>query len=369
MGNIDTPQGRTDMTKIIINTVVTAGGIVAIFYAFGFAIVQSFVSQIEIEGMFLFTKDYYQEAGGKFVLEMLRAPLMNPFLFIAYLILLLILIPKEKNMYEDITSEGTLREKFSKLKKFKKFQKEKVILLLFIVFFTYMFEAIFRTFTDFVKAHFFKIDIFGLNVGISQLTNIMPVYYLYDHVSSEKIDSIVFFTLTVPVVIAISIFLYRFHKHRRSNSREYFAVLGLYVIFLLMLPISYGVYIYDMKAVPINNPNNMFKQTDTESYIKNTSQMFLLGHFEGKYVFLCVKNLVSDTAIPLDNVSVGDISGVVIALDEDRIKHINFSLTRTNSLRPFVTKQSMTTFKIEASGMVDNTIEEEIPLEPEGGGV
>ncbi len=85
-------EAQTDSKRFsgdnLLKAIAILGGDTAIFYAFGFTIVQTFIHKTQLEGIFSFSSEFYVDAGGKFLLEMIRAPLFAPYIAFAVFFLL-----------------------------------------------------------------------------------------------------------------------------------------------------------------------------------------------------------------------------------------------------------------------------------------
>jgi hypothetical protein len=69
-------EDKPTLTQLLIRAAGALGGGAVVFYVLGFTVVQTYVYKNELGGMFWFTNAFYGDAGAKFLLEMIRAPLL-----------------------------------------------------------------------------------------------------------------------------------------------------------------------------------------------------------------------------------------------------------------------------------------------------
>lgn len=98
------------------------------------------------------------------------------------------------------------------------------------------------------------------------VNSVMPVFFWPGDTPNEQRNALLFFSLTVPVVVALAFFLRRLFKHGESKGLS-MAVLSLFILFVSILPISYGRYLYDVKAVPLNDPQRMYRLSGIQADI------------------------------------------------------------------------------------------------------
>ena len=78
--------------------VAALGGAAAVFYALGFTVVQSYAYKNGFFGMFWLTKEFYRDAGATFILDLIRVPMLAPYIFFPLLLVLFLLIPKNEKL-------------------------------------------------------------------------------------------------------------------------------------------------------------------------------------------------------------------------------------------------------------------------------
>lgn len=321
------------LVQQIGSTLAALGSAVAVFYALGFLVVQCFINSADVAGMFWFSREYYEEAGGKFLVEIVRTPLMKPAFFVLYLAFLVYLIPGQE-AFSKVSSEGGFGKKITEIYRQNRI---KAGFFLSITTVTYFFVAYFdrwagsRFFVDYV----------------------MPVFFWSQDTPSEQKSALLFFSLTVPVVFALAVFIRRLFKNSASKGRLGAAVF-LYILFVSILPISYGRYLYDIKAVPINNPKRMYELSNIKSDLSNASKMWFLGRFGGKYLFLRKDNLITDPKADIHTIALGRTEGVVESLNEADVKNMNFTLERADSLRSLMKASKTGVFVREAEKVFDD---------------
>ena len=281
------------------------GGCAAVFYAVGFATVQSYVYRYPLDGMFWFTGEFYRDAGAKFLLEFVRTPLVAWYVFFPYLIALYQLVPRDDKLR--LAPAGNRPVLVS--------QWVKVTVLGVILVLTY------------VTALAFDV-VLGTGAGAGAID------FLFVRVGNGDVwltaKSLAFFTLTAPVVIVSAAFLWRFRgclaTAGGANRRIYELMLGGYFVFLAILPISYGFHLYDWRIVPVKAPAALTARLDTAEAGPARMQAWLLGEFGGKYVFLTKTSPLSP--------------GVLEAIAASDIKHLLLEPSRSVSLKQHLTPYS-----------------------------
>lgn len=321
------------LVKQIGTTLALLGGTVAVFYALGFLVVQCFINSADVAGMFWFSREYYEEAGGKFLVEIVRTPLMKPAFFVLYLAFLVYLIPGQE-AFSKISSEGGFGKKIAEIYRLNRI---KAGFFLSITTVTYFFVAYFGRWAG---SRFF-------------VDSVMPVFFWSQETPNEQKSALLFFSLTVPVIVALAVFIRRLFKNDSSKS-QFGTAISLYILFVSILPISYGRYLYDIKAVPISNPKRMYELSKITSDLTSSSKMWFLGRFGGKYLFLRKDNLITDPNVDIRNIALGRTEGVVESLNEADVKHMNFTLERADSLRSLMKASKAGVFEQEAQAVFDD---------------
>lgn len=281
------------------------GGIAAVFYAVGFTTVQSYVYRYPLDGMFWFTSEFYRDAGAKFLLEFVRTPLVAWYVFFPYLIALYQLVPREDRLR--LAPAGNRPALAS--------QWLKVSALGAVLALTY------------VAALAFDV-VLGTAIGARVID------FLFVRIGDGEVwltaKSLAFFSLTAPVVIVSTAFLWRYRgclrAHGGANRRFYEMMLAGYLVFVAVLPISYGFHLYDWRIVPVKQPAALTARLDTAGDRPERMQAWLLGEFGGKYVFLTKTSPLSP--------------GVLEAVAASDIKHLLLEPSRSVSLKEHLTPYS-----------------------------
>lgn len=213
------------MDKRLIKTLGTIGGAALIFCIIGFTIVHTFLYKLEVNGLYFFTNEYYVEAGGKFLLEMIRSPLLAPHFFLPFLVLLLFWMPYNR---EKISPTSLSVE-----------QRVRVLGIVILMI------CIYQVLLNFGKIY--------TNVVFQKLIQyIGAIVEVKD--SSEKSHTLTFFNFCVPIIITTAIFLYRFRDIIKGNYIDkllYISVFTVTILFTSIVPVAYGLHLYDWKIAPI----------------------------------------------------------------------------------------------------------------------
>lgn len=287
------------------------GGAAALFYALGFTVVKTYLHETGLEGMFWLTKEFYTDAGGTFLLEMVRAPLLTPHLFLAYLIILYFLIPKEENL---LILKSTRKDDLSeKDRVFRRKQWIKLSILILLMIGT----SIFATNYDSLKGN-------KSFVGIVNRVIYDPAVEKF----SQGKHTLIFFSLATPVVIAVAYFFYRFRGLLKQGSRSrcfYQLAVMVYAVFLAIIPVSYGFYLYDWKVVSLRD-TRIIEETLAQGKDGASAhsvvpffQIWLLGEFDDKYLFVTKENIYDE--------------GIIQVIDKDQINQLSFDPSSDSFLR------------------------------------
>jgi len=289
--------------------------------------------------MFWLTKEFYGDAGAKFLLEMVRAPLLAPHVFLPYLFLLFILVPKKENL-ENAPSgnESPLVPEKENPKKLPSEQGTlaikqwvKVSSLVFIMLLTYFFTLYFD-------------NLIGSDVISGFIGKVFPNPTNYPSPMVQQ--SLAFFSIVMPMVFAFALFLYQFHGRLLEGSKSrtmYQMVFMAYLLFLTVVPIAFGFHLYDWKIVPIKEPQIIKNLISEDEQQAASLRMWLLGRFGDKYLFFKKAGI--------------ETRGVVEAFDEDQIKYLNFDPKRADSLRVQMEESFDISFIDEGEELLNQSLE------------
>jgi len=288
------------------------GGGAAVFYILGFIVIKTFTHEIKLEGISWLTDDLYRDSGASFILDMVRVPLFTPHLFFLWLALLYFLaLPREKELlslkkYLSSEERGKMPAVWRKL-----------FFLIFVLAATFLLAVYYgRLLPD-----------YSFQLVISALT-----FYLKDALDPAQKGSLIFFSFITPMVFIFGIYIYRFsvtlkdgEEGHRIYRRFYQISFFLYVAFLLTVPISYGINIYDWNLARVKNPGAIKYilseeiGKDFEESATSSPNVWLIGDFGGKYLFLAKKDPAAH--------------GVIALIDQKKLKHLDFFSRMTGSLR------------------------------------
>lgn len=309
----DTEQANEyhDMTQKITKTLSIFGGGAALFYVIGFTVVKTYVHSIGLDGMFILSKEFYIDAGGSFLLEMVRAPLLMPHVFFAYLFLLYLLIPKVEKLTKSTISGRDIDERTVYNFNFKQWFEMSLLFLLVLL----------------------TIPIILRYASVN--TDLTYAFYrgglIFDYAWEKNISdnySLMFFIVVTPLTIISGLFSYRFRNISWRDSKSkwtYTYFLITYVVFLVIIPISYGYHVYDWKLVPIKDPTvvqSIIKGEEETTQIMSDEfpeQIWLLGKFSDRYFFFAKTGYFGDNVIQFVNAN--------------RITHLTFDTKNTENLR------------------------------------
>jgi hypothetical protein len=278
------------------------GGAAVVFYAVGFVTVQSFLFRNGYEGMFWITTEFYRDAGAKFVLEMVRAPLTAWYFFLPYLALLYFLfVPRRDDL--NFADEAWPSR------------------LLHNAQCTGLIVAMAATYVVALN--------FGDCLGYRPFaTLISRVFIDPTGGASESLkQSLAFFCIVMPMSLAVAIFLFKFYAALKPGSagRGWYQFTALsFVVYLAVIPISFGMHLYDWKVVAVKDPHVLGERYGTPN--STPKQMWFVGEFGGRYVFL--RQDVSSPQRIFDSVDVKEIKQLNIDLrDTGSLKYLLETLT------------------------------------------
>lgn len=283
--------------------VAALGGAAALFYALGFTVVQSYAYKNGFFGMFWLTKEFYRDAGGTFLLDLVRVPMLAPYIFFPLILFLFFLIPKENSLKTFCSGETWLSGK----------EWFKIALLLGIMILT----GIFALYYGAISSHEGFADFVDLLRRSEESTLAQP----------ER--SLAFCSLITPVMTVVAVFLYRSWKclDAQSKRREILGgILLLYFMFVSIIPITYGFYVYDLRIVPISDPKI---RVELEAGVPTGEgeEIWFLGEFGNKYVFF---RKMGNPIEPL---------GIIETRNVADLKRLSFDIRRAGSLRIHMTKE------------------------------
>jgi hypothetical protein len=280
------------------------GGCAAVFYAVGFTTVQSYVYKYPLDGMIWFTSEFYRDAGAKFLLEFVRTPLVAWYVFFPYLIALYQLVPRGDRLRLARTGNDPVLAA----------HWVGVTALGAMLVLTYAVALQF----DAVLGSRFGADAIALMFARVGNGDVMVTA-----------SSLAFFTLTAPVVIVGAAFLWRYRGcvtlNGDANRRTYGLVAAAYLVYLAILPISYGFHLYDWRIVPVQNPTSSDSGLRVAENAPASFQAWLLGEFGGKYVFLAKAGPFAPGV--LEAVAVSDVKHLLlepsrsVSLKEHLVRH------------------------------------------------
>jgi hypothetical protein len=271
------------------------GGAAVVFYAVGFVTVQSFLFRNGYEGMFWITTEFYRDAGAKFVLEMVRAPLTAWYFFLPYLALLYVLfVPRRDDL--NFAAEAWPQRLLHNAQCFG------------------LVAAMAATYVVALN--------FGECLGYKPFaTLISGVFIDPTGGASESLkQSLAFFCIVMPMTLAVAIFLFKFYPALKPGAagRAWYQFTALsFVVYLAVIPISFGMHLYDWKVVAVKEPRALGERYEAPHI--TPSQMWFVGEFGGRYVFL--------------RQDVNSPQRIFDSVDMKEIKQLNIDLRDTGSLK------------------------------------
>lgn len=300
------------MGKNILTALGIMGGGAVVFYILGFVVLKTFTNAINLEGMFPFTEEHYRDAGASFLLEMIRIPFFRPHIFVVYVGILYMLIPKKAKLYKEeaLSSETKSTDSNSETPATAHFIRPQVLqiaLLNLILVATGLYAF---GYNDVQENPRFLDLITGTVMNVSG-----------EQFSTEQ-TSLAFFTFVTPISIIFGLFVARFYARLKSGSQSflYYKLSSLvYYIFLVGIPIAYGYHIYDWKLFPIKDGAKISEALAVSNSNRTFFRIWFLGQFNDKYLFFTK--------------SAYDAPGIIDIIDRGKISHLNFNIKKWDSFR------------------------------------
>jgi hypothetical protein len=272
------------------------GGGAVIFYTVGFVTVQSFLHRNGYEGMFWLTTEFYRDAGAKFLLELVRAPLMAWYFFFPYMaVLYLWLVPAPGNLLGPVEMGPVWRNR----------NLLRCLGLVAVIAVTYIFALTYDTLL--------------VNKSFANLVDTVFFDPTGERAQQYK-QSLAFFSTVTPLILVVAVFLHRFRDALKSHlwDRGAYQLVALsFVVFLAIVPIAYGMHLYDWRTVAVKDPRALGGRYSDPS--QAPARMWMVGEFGGRYVFL--REDRSSTRKVFDSVASKDIT------------HLNLDLRDSASLK------------------------------------
>lgn len=309
-----------------------AGG-AAVFYMLGFIVINTFTHEIKLPGISWLTDDLYRDSGASFILDMVRVPLFTPHLFFPWLVALYFLaLPREKELLSFKThlstrEPGEIPDKWWARLIFNLKRWGARLILYLSRWRTFFILYFFLTLTFLFAIFYGRLLVYYFYLLDNPLT-----FYLKGVIDPAREGSLIFFSFVTPMIIVFGVFMNRFRNTLKGDVadnriyRRFFQASGfLYLAFLLTVPISYGINIYDWSLAHVKNPKAIryiLTEETGERHLETTlssANVWFIGDFDGKYLFLTKKNAAA--------------RGVIAVIDEDNLKHLDFFAEVTGSLR------------------------------------
>ena len=271
------------------------GGAAVVFYIVGFVTVQSFLFRNGYEGMFWITTEFYRDAGAKFLLEVVRAPLTAWYFFMPYLALLYFLfVPRRDDL--------SFSEETWPLRLLHNAQCVGLIAAMaatYVVALNYD-ECLMLKSVSTTISNVFNDPTGGASASLKQ--------------------SLAFFSIVMPMSLVAAIFLYKYSAALKPGAagRGWYQFTALsFVVYLAVIPIAYGMHLYDWKVVAVKEPRTLSERYNAPHV--TPGQMWFVGEFGGRYVFLR-----QDADSP---------QRIFDSIDVKEIKQLNIDLREPGSLK------------------------------------
>ena len=291
------------------------GSAAVIFYAVGFVTVQSFLFRNGYEGVFWLTDEFYRDAGAKFLLEMVRAPLTAwPVFFPLLALLYFLLVPRGESLKFTGKQRGMWLYPLG--------QCFALVGLMACVY------------------------VFALSYGEISKSKVFQMFdawaFFVDPAGGESLElarSLAYFSIVTPLALVAVAFLIRFRAALKAATPEravYQFMATALVVYLAIIPIAYGMYLYDWKTVSVKDPRALGGRYETEEFAPG--EMWLVGEFSGRYIFL--------RADPYSSRRTFD------AVDAKEIKRLNLDPRITSSLKRQLEAEDRRGYRAEASSAI-----------------
>lgn len=258
--------------KLIGSVVGALGGFAALFVAFGYITLQSFLSNMKLYGLAYFPFQFYKEASVTFLRDVARFYSYNYLLILSSIFI--VILPLLFRRYKKYIKSDRLKKSICGLS---------LIFVLFTVFIT-------------------------LTLGI--FTN-------------ESLERIVFNTISLPVLFALFLYLavsFQNFNFKKPLKNLYSLFLIIFIALFLSIPVGYGSFLYDIAvftaSVPeCNTEDTAFGLASAKEY----KLLYLMGHTSDREIFF------DATTAPI----------TIILIDKKLINSIkvNYSKVQTHTIR------------------------------------
>jgi len=258
--------------KLIGFVVGALGGFAALFVAFGYITLQSFLSNMKLYGLAYFPLQFYKEASVTFLRDVVEFYSYNYLLILSSIFI--VILPLLFRRYKKYIKSDRLKKSICGLS---------LIFVLFTVFIT-------------------------LALGI--FTNTI-------------LERIVFNTISLPVLFALFIYLavsFQNFNFKTPLKNLYSPFLIIFITLFLSIPVGYGSFLFDIAvftaSVPeCNTDDTAFGVASTKEY----KLLYLMGHTSDREIFF------DATTSPI----------TIILIDKKLINSIkvNYSKVQTHTIR------------------------------------
>ena len=268
--------------KLIGSVVGALGGVAALFVAFGYITVQSFLSNMKLYGLAYFPLQFYKEASVTFLRDVARFYSDN------YLL--------------NLSSIFTL-------------------ILPLISIFIVILPLLFRRYKKYIKSDRLKKSICGLSLIFVLFTVFITL--TLGILTNESLERTVFNTISLPVLFALFLYLvvsFQNFNFKKPLKNLYSLFLIIFIALFLSIPVGYGSFLYDIAvftaSVPeCNTDDTAFGVTSAKEY----KLLYLMGHTSDREIFF------DATTAPI----------TIILIDKKLINSIkvNYSKVQTHTIR------------------------------------
>ena len=262
-------QDSKSFLKLIGSAIGALGGFAALFVAFGYITLQSFLSNMKLYGLAYFPLQFYKEASVTFLRDIAR-------------------------FYSDY------------------------YLLILSSIFIIILPLLFRRYKEKIAGGLKK-----LILGLSILISLFAVFCTLSlGIFNNDCKDIIFNALSLPVLLAIFLYLvvyFQDFNFKIPLKNFYSLFIIIFIVFFLSIPIGYGSFLYDIAVFTASVPDCSSEHTAFGvASMNNFKLLYLMGHTSDREVFFDV------TSPPITIILVDKklINSIRVSYNKDQTKSL-----------------------------------------------
>ena len=270
------PKTFISLIAIIVGAL---GGFAALLLGFGYITITCFLSSVKLYGLAEFPLQFYREASVRLLSETIgfysKKDLYLSHWYMILLVIVILLIPiVHRTRKKRKKNKGSTR--YDSLIRYPRILYQ--IIVFFVILLTWYLQKI------------------KVNTG-----------------STIKFSELMFFAISIPVLIALFLYLLFNYKYKESDYKKPFRTpYGVFflacILLFISIPVGYGSSIYDIYLYEVDIPEcdevNVFREPSAKDF----DLLYLMGHTSGREIF----SYVTDTPPRLILVNSESIKSITV---------------------------------------------------------